>query len=74
MYTDEELDRFERFLNTTLCYKSEHLDALAGYSEMTEKLFNECLQICVKTNNPKEFCEICEQYPEFTEKYQKKEI
>lgn len=69
MYTEKELDRFKRFMDTTLAYKQEHLAVLSGDSEMTEEIFNECVLVCVKTNNPTEFYKICERYPEFVTKY-----
>lgn len=66
MYTDKEIERMGTFISTTLAYTPEHLSALYGKSKMTKELFHDCLRICVRTGNPKEFFEICEQFPEFS--------
>lgn len=65
MYTDKELKRLGTFAHTTLSYKPEQLAALSGEAEMTKEIFYGCLLICVKTNNPAEFYQICKRYPEF---------
>ena len=64
-YTDEELRRMGDMVRTTLAYEPYQLDAIYGKTEMTPEIFKECLNVCIETNNGKEFYDICESFPQF---------
>ena len=64
-YTVKELKHLGDIVRTTFAYKPYQLDAIYGEAEMTPEIFKECLNICIRTDNGKEFYELCENYPQF---------
>lgn len=66
-YADDELRHLGDMVRTTLAYKPYQLDAIYGEAEMTPEIFKECLNVCIRTDNGKEFYELCESFPQFLE-------
>ena len=64
-YTAEELRHLGDMIRTTLAYKPYQLDAIYGKAEMTPEIFKEYLNVCIRTDNGKEFYELCESFPQF---------
>ena len=66
-YTAEEYRRLGNMVRTTLAYEPYQLDAIYGRTEMTREIFKECLKVCIKTDNGREFYDLCESFPQFLE-------
>lgn len=68
----EEKRQFCRFLQTVLIFSDEQYEALAGEREMTQELFESCLNTCMNKYNLKELNFICEQYPQLAQVWSQK--
>lgn len=62
----EEKEQFCKFLQTVIIFSDEQYEALSGEREMTQEIFDSCLNTCAKNYDLKEMNAICEQYPQFT--------
>ena len=68
----EEKRQFCHFLQTVLIFWDEQYEALAGEREMTQELFESCLNTCMDKYDLKELNAICEQYPQFAQVWSQK--
>jgi len=65
-------ERWNQFVRTTLAYSREELAALAGEIEMTQELFEKCLETCARTGDVDEYHAISEQFPALRDALQEK--
>lgn len=53
-------------------FSEKQWDALCGYTEMTQEIFNKCLEICNVSKDNIMFWHIVKQFPEFKVNYSEK--
>ena len=59
----KEKQELARRLLTELAYSEQQREALAGRREMTQELFEQCLDTCVSIHDALSFSEVWEQFP-----------
>lgn len=66
LFTETRKDRARR-LFTALSFSDEEVEALIGSREMTQDLFEKCLDTCVSTHDPQAFFNVWKQFPKLAQ-------